>query len=179
MEENQRERLNLARDILLGIAGVGGILLVAAIAPGAIGLLAPLLKKKYKKSTLKPNHLQKKFNELKKQGLIMIGEQNGQVKISLTKEGKKKVLAYQVDTMELKHPAKWDGKWRIVIFDIPEGLKNNRNTFREKLIDLGFEHIQDSVWISKYPCREEIDFLAHLFEIWPHVDLIEGQIIKL
>src|SRR4030042_4821075 len=78
MEEAQRERLNLAKDILLGIAGVGGILLSTAIAPGAIGLLAPFLKKKYKKSTLKPNHLQKKFNELRKQGLIMIGEQSGE-----------------------------------------------------------------------------------------------------
>ncbi len=179
MEEDQHERLNLAKDILLGIAGVGGILLITAIAPGAIGLLAPFLQKRYKPSTLKPNHLQKKFQELRQQGLVMIGEQDGQVKISLTKEGKKKVIAYQVGTMKLKHPTKWDGKWRVVIFDIPDEMTDHRNAFRAKLVDLGFEHMQDSVWISKWPCREEIDFLAHLFEIWPHVDLIEGQIIKL
>jgi len=179
MGNHKRERLNLARDILLGIAGVGGILLITVIAPGAIGLLAPLLKKKYKPSTLKPSHLKKKFNELRKQGLITIGEQGGKVKISLTKEGKKKILAYQIDTMKLKQPARWDGKWRIVIFDIPEKMKKNRNTFREKLVDLGFKRIQNSVWINKWPCREEVDFLSHLFEVWPYVDLIEGKIIKL
>jgi len=174
-----QEKLNLTRDILLGIAGVGGILLITAIAPGAIGVLAPLLKKKYKKNTLKPSYLQNKFRELNQQGLIMIGEQNGQIKISLTKEGKRKVLSYQIDNMQLKKPNKWDGQWRIVVFDIPERIKKHRDTFRRKLIDLEFERIQDSVWISKYPCREEIDFLAHLFEIWPYIDLIEGKFIKL
>ncbi|MFH0912120.1 MAG: hypothetical protein V1807_00420 [Patescibacteria group bacterium] len=178
MREDQQGRLNLARDILLSIAGLGGILLVAAVAPGALIALAPLLKR-YKKNTLRRTHLQNKFQELKKQGLIMIGEQDGQVRISLTKEGKKKVLAYQVDNMKLKRPARWDGKWRIVVFDIPDELTDHRNAFRAKLIDLGFEHMQDSVWVNKWPCREEIDFLAHLFEIWPHVDLIEGEIVKL
>lgn len=178
MEDKQQERLNLTRDILLSVAGVGGILLISVIAPGALIVLVPLLKR-YKKSTLRRTYLQNKFQELKKQGLIMIGEQNGQVKISLTKEGKKRVLSYQVDTMQLKKPAHWDGKWRVVIFDIPEKMKHNRNAFREKLVELEFERIQDSVWISKSPCRKEIDFLAHLFEIWPYVDLIEGHIIKL
>ncbi|HCR42009.1 TPA: hypothetical protein DIV45_01425 [Patescibacteria group bacterium] len=179
MDSHMQEKLNLTRDILLGIAGVGGILLITAIAPGAIGVLAPLLKKKYKKNTLKPSYLQNKFRELNQQGLIMIGEQNGQIKISLTKEGKRKVLSYQIDNMQLKKPNKWDGQWRIVVFDIPERIKKHRDTFRRKLIDLEFERIQDSVWISKYPCREEIDFLAHLFEIWPYIDLIEGKFIKL
>ena len=39
------------------------------------------------------------------------------------KEGEKKALKFKLDEMEIKKPAKWDGEWRIVIFDIPERFK--------------------------------------------------------
>src|SRR3990167_2124094 len=47
---------------------------------------------------------------------------------------------------EEKH---WDGKWRVVIFDIPEEKRIIRNLFRRNLKKWGFKHLQKSVWISK------------------------------
>lgn len=44
---------------------------------------------------------------------------------------------------------KWDGKYRIVIFDIPEQKRVIRNMFRRNLKKWGFKHLQKSVWISK------------------------------
>ncbi|MFH0912622.1 MAG: hypothetical protein V1807_03125 [Patescibacteria group bacterium] len=178
MKKEQREKLDLAKDILLGIAGVGGVLVVALTAPGAIGLLKPLLKK-YKRRAQQPGYIQQRFRDLEAKGLIAISERGDKTKITLTQLGKKQVLEYRVDTMELDIPLRWDGKWRIVIFDIPESRKTHRDAFRRKLIDLGFEHIQDSVWRHKYPCSKEIEFLAHLYEIYPYVDMIEGKMVKL
>lgn len=43
----------------------------------------------------------------------------------------------------------WDGKWRIVVFDIPEDKKVVRNLFRRKLKKWGFVQWQKSVWASK------------------------------
>lgn len=43
----------------------------------------------------------------------------------------------------------WDGKWRIVIFDIPEERRIIRNLFRRNLKKWGFKQLQKSVWISK------------------------------
>src|SRR3989344_4682297 len=49
-----------------------------------------------------------------------------------------KALKFKIDEMEIKKPAKWDGEWRIVIFDIPERFKKAREALRKKLKDLGF-----------------------------------------
>jgi len=45
---------------------------------------------------------------------------------------------------------KWDGKWRVVIFDINEKKRKDRDSLRNKLRELGFGMIQESVWISPY-----------------------------
>jgi len=178
MKRAQKERLDLARDILLGIAGTGGVLLIAFTAPRALQLLKPFLKK-YKKRVQQISYIQQRFKDLEEKGLITIGATGDKTKITLTKLGQKKVLEYQVDTMELDIPLRWDGKWRVVIFDIPESRKTHRDVFRRKLINLGFERIQDSVWRHKYPCQKEIEFLSHLYEIYPYVDMIEGKMIKI
>jgi len=44
---------------------------------------------------------------------------------------------------------KWDGRWRIVIFDIPEQRRVIRNLLRRNLKKWGFTHLQKSVWINK------------------------------
>lgn len=42
----------------------------------------------------------------------------------------------------------WDGKWRVIIFDVPEIDRDNRDYLRQKLISLGFGRLQKSVYIS-------------------------------
>jgi DNA-binding transcriptional regulator PaaX len=74
--------------------------------------------------------------------------------------------------MKLKRPAKWNGKWRLVMFDIPHGYKRARDAFRQKLKRLEFYPIQKSVFITPYPCEDEIDFLASVFDIRKHVILM-------
>lgn len=55
---------------------------------------------------------------------------------------------------------KWDEKWRILIFDIPEKSRNARDTLRNKLSSLGLGLFQKSVWVSPYDViREVTDFL--------------------
>ena len=56
-------------------------------------------------------------------------------------------------------PKRWDGKWRVLIFDIPERKRNIRDYIRSTLVTLGFYHLQDSVWVCPYD-RE--DFIAML-----------------
>ena len=51
---------------------------------------------------------------------------------------------------------KWDGVWRVVIFDIPEENKRVRYVLRETLKILGFRPLQKSVWISKRNFTKEI-----------------------
>jgi len=96
-------------------------------------------------------------------------DKDGFVKIILTKEGEKKALKFKIDEMEIKKPAKWDGEWRIVIFDIPERFKKAREALRKKIKDLGFVKLQESVFVFPYECEDEINFIVEVFLIRPFV----------
>lgn len=54
--------------------------------------------------------------------------------------------------------SKWDGKFRIVAFDIPEQKRIIRNLFRRNLKKWGFKHLQKSVWISKKDVFDKLEF---------------------
>jgi len=98
---------------------------------------------------------------------------DGIVEIILTKGGKQKALKYQIDEIKIKKPEKWDGKWRMVVFDIPEKKKKAREALRNKLQDLGFQELQKSVLIFPYECEDEIDFIVEVFEIRPYVRFLK------
>lgn len=99
------------------------------------------------------------FNYLKRRGLIEIKREGHDVRIALTEEGKKRAGKYQVDDLKIEKTGKWDKKWRVIIFDIPQTSRLIRDIFRKKLKELGFYPIQQSVWIIPYPCQKEIALL--------------------
>ena len=102
--------------------------------------------------------------------MINFSEEKGLIKIEITNKGKTRLLEYDYDNIEIKKP-KVDGKWRLIIFDIPEQRKRDRDALRRKLIELGFTRLQDSVFASPYPCKDEIDFLANYLNISDFVTL--------
>lgn len=125
---------------------------------------------------------------------------NGQVYYSLTNIGRKRVKRY-FPLLKLQGQ-KWDGLWRVVIFDIKEKEKAVRNRLRNKLKSLGFGQWQKSVYLSPFNVAYDLtQYLAktgltdqvcvlvakHLFsgevnklvsKIWPLI-LINNQYRKL
>lgn len=93
---------------------------------------------------------------LKREGYLEEIEENGRQKIKATLKGKFKILKF------LRKSKKWDGKWRIVIFDIPETQRRMRNFFREKLQDIGYRQLQESVWICPYNISDKTEDLIEL-----------------
>jgi len=61
--------------------------------------------------------------------------------------------------LEKIHGKKWDGHWRIAIFDVPEDRKKLRENFRHYLKYLGFQALQESVYITPYPVMGDLDEL--------------------
>ena|SRR3972149_558981 len=57
---------------------------------------------------------------------------------------------------------KWDGRWRVVMFDIPEKLRKERNWLRHQLYGLEYQLIQKSVFLGKWPLTE--DFFNEITE---------------
>lgn len=151
----------IVKDVFKWLA-VGGAISIAATSPYfAVNILKGFNNsKKYQKEKVYDA-----FYRLKKNGFINIQQKNHQIHISLTEEGKKKAGRFQIDSLEIKKSKKWDGMWRVVIFDIPQLKSLQRNAFRGKLIELGFKPLQKSIWVCPYPCEDEICLLRDFFSL--------------
>jgi DNA-binding MarR family transcriptional regulator len=88
---------------------------------------------------------------------------------TLTELGKKRAAAQIIDMLVTRKPKHWDGKWRMIVFDIPEAKRKGRDALRHKLKDLKFFKLQESVWIYPYECRQAIQYLADYYDVKPHV----------
>ena len=111
-------------------------------------------------------YLYKIIHEFKNERLVDYREnKHGTVEIVLTEKGKKKALSFKIDEMKIRKPIRWDKKWRVVMFDIPEKRRWGRDAIREKLKNLGFYELQKSVFIHPFNCRDEIDFVIEYFQI--------------
>jgi phenylacetic acid degradation operon negative regulatory protein len=95
--------------------------------------------------------------KMRKRGLIKVVEKNGQKFLKCTKSGQLEILMKKA-TIQKTRP--WDGKWRLVIFDIPESSREKRNQLRQLLKKNYFYKLQASVFINPYPLnRETIKYL--------------------
>ncbi len=73
--------------------------------------------------------------------------------ITLTEKGDS-VLADVLDFLP-EEKSNWDGKWYMILFDIPEKERTTRQMFRLKLIDFGARMVQSSVWITPSQVAKE------------------------
>jgi len=96
---------------------------------------------------------------LQKNNMVRIVNRNGREVIELTTHGKKRVLDYDIENMQLETKKKWDGKWRIVMFDIPQTKKKARDAVSFKIKEIGMYPIQKSVFVFPHTCKDEIDFV--------------------
>jgi len=177
------EQNSLSRKVLTGILLVGAIYIAASSPYFALRLPKEISRYLKRRKYLKEKYGDKTFNNsfyyLKRQGYLNIERKNKQIYISLTKQGKEKAGKYLIDDLEIKKPKKWDGKWRIIIFDIPNLTRSKREALRGKLKQLSFYRLQNSVWIYPYDCQKEIDLLRDFFGLSiKELRLIKGQIEK-
>ncbi|MDO8570386.1 MAG: hypothetical protein Q7R97_02275 [Candidatus Daviesbacteria bacterium] len=112
---------------------------------------------------LKKSALSKAISRLKEKGFVETEGNEIELVLKLTDEGKQALFLSGISEEK-----KWDGKWRIVIFDIPEEKRLIRNMFRRNLKKWEFKPLQKSVWISKKHVTEKlIDYIKYLkIEEW-------------
>jgi len=69
----------------------------------------------------------------------------------LTKEGRKKMHCLELDSDTTLVNTSWDGFWRIILLDLPENRKSERESLRYLLKKAGFVCLKNSAWISPFP----------------------------
>jgi len=165
------------KETILAILKLGAALTLAMLAPGAMRLLKgdPSFSpwQKFHQPLLRRN-----IKNLKRKGLVDFAEENGEAVVKISDKGKTEVLKFDVDKIEIKKPSYWDRKWRLIIFDIPEGKKEAREVLRKKLKQLEFYQLQESVFIFPFPCEKEIRFLREIFEVPDEVKIILAERVE-
>lgn len=147
---------------------LGGLALGLSRSPRRQGYIFREIRREWKQ--IDRAYLHRIVNEFHRDRLVSFEEKSdGTIKIVLTEAGKEKAIQCDFDRMEIQKPPRWDKRWRIVIFDIPEKKRKMRNSLRNKLSFLGFIEYQHSVFVYPYPCRDEIDFIVEFFEAREYV----------
>ena len=160
--KKERKKTNIQKIILGSIATVG-ILSVALLAPNVLQILKPLgLDKKLKNFK---NDTNRSLSGLLSSGLVVFVEKDGKKYLKITEKGKLKLMRLEKYNFKFKKPKIWDKKWRIVIFDIPQTRRLQRDNLRFTLKQIGFIKLQHSVWVYPYDCEELITLLKLDFKI--------------
>jgi|SRR3989344_6375424 len=123
--------------------------------------------------------IKKSLDTLKHRGLVTLTlKADGTFEAKITKQGKEVKRKIDIDNLQIPKPPKWDGRWRVAIFDVPNTAHKRRSAFSRKLKEVGFRMVQKSVWIYPYPCDEEIMILRNFFGIESHVTYIETALVE-
>lgn len=100
---------------------------------------------------LKKSELSRVLKRLREHGFVELLDDK-ELTLRLTDSGKDKALWAKMKFSD----EKWDGKWRLVFWDIPEKRRAARNLLRYKLKQLGFVKWQKSVWATKKNCTKAL-----------------------
>lgn len=119
---------------------------------------------------LKKSSFSLALKRLRENGLVDFIDDT-QLTLRLTDKGKEKALLSKL----LVDEDKWDGKWRIVIFDIPEKRRAARDVLRQKLKSWGFTPWQQSVWVTKKNCTKTLRWFVKKVGIKDWVRVIESD----
>lgn len=162
-------------EIMAIIAKVGVVVFAGVVAPNAAGQIIKFLN--WLDEAKEREQVRKSLLSLEKRRFIKIWYKDGEGKMSLTKEGK--IYFTSLEAKKIKLPkGKWDGKWRMVTFDIPETLKVNRKKFSDNLRFIGMLNLDKSVFVYPHECKEQVIKIAELYEIKRYIRYITAISIE-
>ena len=148
-----KEKAQTLGNFLLASIAIASLVGVAVVAPNAVQMLKLVMPKnemerhyKYRANT--------SLKRLISDGYVKEKITNGKKHFILTHKGK---LKYE--SLRNKKHKKWDGKWRIVSFDVYEKNRYKRDLLRRELQSYGFKMLHQSNWVYPYPCDEYIALL--------------------
>ena len=154
LSRKRRRKQNVQHAVLAAIA-LTGLLAWTAVAPNTLQLLQYLPKEKYNFH----HRAKTAAGRLVAKGYAAWVEKDGKKYLRVTPAGRK-VFAFEQAKVVLKNQKKkWDGRWRMIVFDVPERRRRIRVRLCTVMREIGFARLQDSVWVYPYDCE---DFVALL-----------------
>jgi DNA-binding transcriptional regulator PaaX len=166
------EKGELAKKILfaaVGVAAVGTVM----VLPG----MAILLKMFNVDGARNRERFRRAIKRMEERKIVSRRIKNGKEEFVVTKYGKTHIDKYLVSDLQIPLAKRWDGKWRVIMFDIPEKNKGGRvrRDVSQQLRNIGMKAIQNSVFVSPFPCKEQIDTVINFFKVKQHFVYFEAE----
>ena len=113
---------------------------------------------------------------LKRNNYIKVKNLEGNHALILTKKGANKALQAKFKLESNNRQKRKDGKWIMLIFDVPEKYRKSRDLLRSILHNLGYKMFQQSVWVTPYDVSEKTEELLqiHSLDNFVKIFLIEN-----
>ncbi len=91
------------------------------------------------------------LKNLVKENCAEIYKSERQSYAKITPKGKNKLNSLILENDSTLVSTTWDGFWRIILLDLPEERKSERESLRYLLKKAGFVCLKNSAWISPFP----------------------------
>ncbi len=109
---------------------------------------------------------------MKQRGLLAGDYKHG---LEITAKARKRLEKIELDELRIVSQPRWDGLWRIVIYDIPEKNKYARDSLGSLLRQIGCFQLQRSTWITPFPCATELETICARYEVEQYVSYFEAK----
>lgn len=150
------------KNLLLRSLATAGVMSIALVAPKMARLLKELDRPAKNRKQLY-QRIAQGIGRLEQASLVTVSGEYSKRRVVLTPKGLEMAEKMEFGEYTIPEPVFWDGKWRVLIFDINERRRRVRDQLRRLLQGAGFVRIQDSVWVYPYTCDEFITLVrAHL-----------------
>ena len=170
------------REIVLAALGVsvliGGIMITPNF-PIVMGSIISFIKE-FKKKDISATKVKRVLKNLEKKEILSLSIKGDEIYVQLKNWLTPSTVKYSLrGILELKRKRKrWNGKWFLVMFDVPEIQRNKRIYLRKFLKYIGFYGYQKSVYIFPYECEKEIGLLKQVVESAKYISYIVADKIE-
>lgn len=147
------KRKGYVRDGFLLTLGISGSILFPSVALATLQIIGSVNRNKHKYNY----QIKGVASRLAERGLVCFKNKGY---IELTELGQREFFRLEQE-MILRSGVlrRWDKRWRMIVFDIPERYRKTRDKLRITLRSYGFRQLQESVWIFPYDCEDIIALL--------------------
>ena len=151
-EAKKVRRRGQIQKALLTTLLIGGMIAIGATP--RINILKLLGNKKRNQYRLK-HQVNDALIRLSRKGLVAFVIKEGRKFARLTPAGSQRLkLEQEKAALLLQRKKRWDKRWRVIIFDIPERRRGVRSRLRAIMQECGFVRLQDSVWVYPHDCED-------------------------
>lgn len=120
----------------------------------------------------KQSSVRQRLWEMAREGSLKKTEKGSEDAFQISPQGKE-WLKLRVPLLRFRR--RWDGRWRLVIFDIAESSRLLRDSVRRKLKELGFGRWQRSIWLTPFDVAEEMNKFLESLSLKGPVEVLEAR----